>query len=72
MCPNVQLIPGAIPEILASSSETGLITLADRYGLMAATLDESLCEEDRRCVDRLLRAIVKGRIKVTDSLSIVM
>ena len=45
----LQLLPGAISEIIASVSDTGVLTLADRYGLMAATLDESLNdEEDRR------------------------
>jgi hypothetical protein len=33
----VQLLPGAISEILASVAETGILTLSDRYGLLAAT-----------------------------------
>lgn len=60
----LQLIPGAISEILASSSETGTLTLADRYGLLAAILDESLAEEERRAVNRLLFAVRKGRVRV--------
>jgi hypothetical protein len=65
----VQLLPGAIYEILASATDTGVLTVADRYGLMAATLDESLDEEERGCVNRLLRAALKGRVKLVNELS---
>lgn len=65
----VQLLPGAIPEIMASVTETGVLTLSDRYGLMAALLDESLSDEDRSCADRLLRAVVRGRVKIINDLS---
>lgn len=65
----VTLIPGAISEILVSARNTGAITLADRYGLMAAILDESLPEDDARSINRLLRAIMRGKIKVADDLS---
>ncbi len=66
---QVKLIPGAINELMVSASDHKAISQADRYGLMAAILDESLSEEDRRSVDRLLRSILRGRIKVTDDLS---
>ncbi|MCU0545389.1 MAG: hypothetical protein MUE44_24995 [Oscillatoriaceae cyanobacterium Prado104] len=65
----LQLLPGAICEILASATETGVLTLADRYGLMAATFDESLDEEERGCVNRLLRAVLKGRVKLVNEIS---
>ncbi len=65
----LQLLPGAISEILASVSDTGVLTLADRYGLMAATFDESLNDEDRGCVNRLLRAVLRGRVKMVNELS---
>ena len=58
------LLPGAISEIFATTTETGILTLSDRYGLMAATLDENLAEEERRVVNRLLRSIRRGRIQV--------
>ena len=66
----VNLLPGAISEILASVAESHRITKADRFGLMAAILDESLPEEERYAVDRVLRSLVKGRIKVVDELSV--
>lgn len=67
----VTLIPGAVSEILVSARNTGAITLADRYGLMAAILDETLPEDDARSINRLLRAIIRGKIRVADELSAV-
>ncbi len=69
MLPKHQLLPGAISEILVSARETGTLTLADRYGLMAAALDETLPEEDQRSVNRLLRSVMQGKIKLSDELS---
>lgn len=64
MLKQIQLIPGAISEMLASTSETGRLTLTDRYGLMAAIMDDSLNEEERRSVNRLVRAVLRGRVNV--------
>lgn len=61
---STMLIPGAIGEILVSARTTGKLTVLDRHGLKAAILDESLSEEEQRSIDRLLRAVVKGRIAV--------
>lgn len=68
MLPSLQLIPGAIPAMLASAAEQGHLTLADRYGLLAATLDDSLDDMERRSIDRLLRAVIRGRIRVVEDL----
>lgn len=65
MLPSLSLLPGSISEILATAGETGKISQADRYGLMAAMLEESLGEEETRAINRLLRAINRGRIKIT-------
>lgn len=69
MVPKVQLLQSALSDLFAQVNTTGQLTLADRYGLMAAILDESLSEEERRCIDRLLRAVFRGRIKIVDYLS---
>ncbi|MBE9143806.1 hypothetical protein [Planktothrix mougeotii] len=69
MVPQVQLLQSALGDLFAQANTTGHLTLADRYGLMAAILDESLSEEERRCIDRLLRAVSRGRIKIVDDLS---
>jgi hypothetical protein len=61
---QLNLLPGAINEIIASVTDNHYLTEADRYGLMAALLDESLNEEERRSIDRLLRSVARGRVKV--------
>lgn len=67
--PPVTLLPSAISELFAQASITGKITLADRYGLMAALLSESISEEEINCIDRLLHSLRKGRMQVVDELS---
>jgi hypothetical protein len=62
--PQVSLIPGAIEEMFVSIAYSGYMTELDRYGLMAAILDNSLTKEERSILDRLLRFAIKGRIKV--------
>ena len=68
----VNLLPGAISEILVSVTDTCSLTKADRYGLMAAILDETITEDDRFSIDRLLRAVLKGRFHIVDELSAAM
>jgi hypothetical protein len=69
MLAEVRLLPNAVSELFAQSSHSGYITLADRYGLMAALLEDSLNDEERRSIDRLLRAISRGHVRVVDELS---
>ena len=69
---QVFLIQSAVAEMFAQVSQAGVVTLADRYGLLAAVLDESLSEEERRAIDRVLRAICRGRLKVVDELSLLI
>lgn len=60
----LQLLPNAISEMLASVAETGQLTLCDRYGLMAAILEENLKEEELQAINRLLHAVQRGRIQL--------
>ncbi|CAD5947689.1 hypothetical protein PCC9214_02348 [Planktothrix tepida] len=69
MMPNLNLLPGAIIEMLATTAHTHSLTQADRYGLMAAILDESLSEEERRCIDRMLRSLLRGKIEIVNEVS---
>ncbi|MCT7992069.1 hypothetical protein [Laspinema olomoucense] len=69
MHPSIKLLPHAISELMAQVSATRKITLADRYGLMAAILEDSLEEEDRFSIDRLLRALRRGRLQIVDEIS---
>ncbi|CDM92952.1 MAG: hypothetical protein P5702_07960 [Limnospira sp. PMC 1291.21] len=64
----VKLLPGALSEITASVTETRALTKADRYGLMAAVLDESLEKEELRSIDRLLYSIRRGRVRLVDEI----
>ncbi|MGB3191373.1 MAG: hypothetical protein WBB43_18355 [Limnoraphis sp.] len=63
--PQVNLLPGAINEIIASVADSQSLSQTDRYGLMAAMLDESLSEDDYRSIDRLLRSVVRGWVQIT-------
>ncbi|HBB34677.1 MAG TPA: hypothetical protein DDZ80_02650 [Cyanobacteria bacterium UBA8803] len=66
---HVRLLPGALSDLFAEVSSSGKITLADRYGLMAALLDEELTQEERDSIERLLHALQRGRMKVVDEIS---
>lgn len=68
----LSLLPTAISDLTAHVAESGSITLADRYGLMAAIFDESISDEERFAIDRLLRAVSRGRFRLVDELSVVM
>lgn len=72
MQPPVCLLPTALSDLFAQVTSSGFITLADRYGLMAALLQDSLLEDEQRCIDRLLRAVCKGRLKVVEQISAVV
>ena len=63
------LLPGALSDLFAQVSISGRVTQADRYGLMAAVLDEELDSEERSVIDRLLRAVCRGRIAIADEIS---
>ncbi|MCT7948638.1 hypothetical protein NG798_02435 [Ancylothrix sp. C2] len=67
--PQMILLPGAVSEIFASVTETQQLTHADRYGLLAALIDESIPEEDLTAIDRMLRSLRRGRINVVNEIS---
>jgi hypothetical protein len=66
MLPAIKLIPGSIAEMLVTARQTGRLKKADQYGLMAAVLEESLSEEEARAVNRLLRSVQRGKVKIID------
>lgn len=65
------LLQFALAELFVHVSCSGNITLADRYGLLAALLQDSLTEEDQRSIDRILYGIRKGRLRVVNEISVV-
>jgi hypothetical protein len=68
----VKLLPTALYELFAIASVSGRLTLADRYGLMAALLEDSLVDDDLCVINRLLYAVRKGRIALVDEISAVL
>ena len=70
--PLINLLPSALGELFAQVASTGTITEADRYGLMAAIMDETLGEEERCAIDRMLHAFCRGRLRMVKEISAVM
>lgn len=68
----INLLPYAIGDLFEQVTRTGKITQADRYGLMAAILSESITYEERRAIDRLLHSVCRGRRKIVNEISAVM
>jgi hypothetical protein len=66
---QVQLLPNAISELYAQVSSSRQVTLADRYGLMAAVLNESLDDEQRMAVDRIIYGIHKKKLLIVNEIS---
>lgn len=66
---QVRLIPGAISEMLVSTSKTKVLTLADRYGLMAAIMNEFVGEDELEAINRMIHHTVKGRIALVNQFS---
>lgn len=65
----VYLLPTAVSELFAQVSQTRQITLADRFGLMAAAFDDSLTQEEREAINRILYGVWRGRFRIVDQLS---
>lgn len=63
------LLQFALAELFVQASHSGNITLADRYGLLAALLQDSLTEEEKNSIDRLLYGVLKGRLKMVNEIS---
>lgn len=69
MSVQLRLLPGAISDLFAESSSSNQITLADQYGLLAALLEDSITEEERASIDRMLHALHRRRIRVVSEIS---
>lgn len=69
---NINVLPGAIGEIFAEVSQTRKLTKADRYGLMAAIVTESIDDDERDAIDRLLRSVVRQKIALANELSSIL
>ncbi|MDX2100116.1 MAG: hypothetical protein SFW36_20260 [Leptolyngbyaceae cyanobacterium bins.59] len=72
MIPPINLLPTAFSELFLSITNTKKITLADRYGMLAALLREEVTLEERQVLDRLLYALRRGQVQLVNELSIAM
>ena len=66
---QIRLLPGAVSELFAQASSSGKITKADQYGLMAALLEDSLTQEEKDSIERLIRAWRRGRMRIVEEIS---
>lgn len=67
--PPVNLLPSALSELFAQVSSSGKITLADRYGILAALLSNDMSKEEQCTIDRLLHVLKQRRVQVVNELS---
>lgn len=72
MSHQINLLPTALSDLFAQVTSSGNITLADRYGLKAAILENSLSEEEQTILDRLLYGVRRGRLQMVNEISAVM
>lgn len=68
ICP----IQYSIAELFAQVSNSGRITLADRYGLMAILLQDCVSQEEINAIDRVLYGIRRGWVKIVDEISYIL
>lgn len=61
---ETSFVPSELYEALARIAASSEITAADQAVLKQAFLEDQLNEEEHRVVNRLHRALLKGRIKV--------
>lgn len=71
MSNQINLLPTALFDLFAQAANSGRITLADRYGMMAALLSSSLTEEEKSILDRLLYGVRRGHLQVVNEISVV-
>jgi len=68
---QLKLLPGGLSDLFDQVVRSRRMTKADRYGLMAALLSDSLSEDEKDAIDRMLRSVRKGRILLVDEISAV-
>ena len=60
------ILESSIAELFIQVIRKGQLTLSDRYVLMRAILNNTLCQEEEVLINRLLHAVRRGRLKVVD------
>lgn len=64
--PALNLLPSVFSEMFFNAIQSGSLNKTDRYGIMAALLENRLDVEEQKAIDLLLRAAAKGRIALVD------
>lgn len=59
-------LPSALLELFAEIIQKGQITIADRYRLRSAILNNNLTDEEKDSINRLFYSIRRGLIKLVD------
>lgn len=65
MC-QVYFLESTIAQLFAHALQKGKLTLTDRYVLMTALVNNSLCQEEEILINRLLHAVRRGKLQVVD------
>jgi len=63
------LLPCGLSDLYLAVSNSMKITLADRYGLMAAVCNPTATEEELRVINRLCWLLGKGKLQVVNEIS---
>lgn len=63
---SLSLSPDLISELFAEVSNTGKMSECDCQTLQAAILSDTVTEEERQAIDRLLYAIRLGRVHIIE------
>lgn len=69
MLSKIEFLSDTICDILGYVGSTGALKRSDHYELMVASLDDSLDEQEKKAVNRLLRFVRTGRLPVVDDCS---
>lgn len=66
---QLDILPSALSELFATAAISGSLTIADRYGILAALLKDGLTLEESAAIDRLLHGVRRGRVALVENLS---
>ena len=66
------LLPCGLSDLYLEVSNSMKVTLADRYGLMAAVCNPTATEEELRVINRLCWLLGKGKLQLVNELSALM
>lgn len=69
MLSQTEVLSQTVSDIIGAVGASGVLRPCDYSQLMAASLNESLNDYERKTINRVLRFVRKGRIKIVDEIS---